>query len=263
MSKEFFSKLLLDSYGIFLDEVDRLDIVRKMVIKHCDDYLQDLKNKKIMKINHDPLLVEMANSLTSGDNIISSNDLIKVHLLAEINRTEANKTKIPDLIRNMIIVHLVSSYESYLRRNLYVYHIYQPNSLITINSTKNLSYEEILSCDSYEKILIKIIEKELDTLFRGGIDDIIKYFKIRLKLDLESIDSRFNSKDWDKFRERFFRRNIISHNEGISNEEYISKTKRQTNTGELLDIDDHYVTNSFKHFLDHASFLKHLFEKKL
>ena len=263
-NKEFFSKLFLDSYGIFLDEIDRLRIVRQIVIKYHDNHLQYSLTKKTMEVTHnDPLLVEMANSLTSKDKLMSTSDLIKYHLLVEINRSEANKTKIPDFIRNMILVHLVSSFESFLRRNLYIFHFYQPNSLITNDRDKNLTYEQILSCKSYEKIINKIIQKELDSLFRGGIDDIIKYLKTRLNLDLEIVQSSDYSLDYEEFRERFYRRNIISHNEGIINEEYASKTKRKINIGKLIGIDDLYVTKSIQLFLDYTSFLEKFFERKM
>lgn len=75
--------------------------------------------------------------------------------------------------------------------------------------------------------------------------------------------SKFSSIEWNQFREIFYRRNIIIHNAGITNEKYNINNKRNIDKIELIDTNEFYVNEAIKLFLQSASTLKDFFTEKL
>jgi hypothetical protein len=153
----------------------------------------------------------------------------------------------------MCIVYLVTKFEEFLKKCLRVFIIYQPN---IISKEKSINYETIFSCNTIEEIKLKIIEKELEENFHGGIDELNTYLKKKFKIELEKLPN------FNQFREVFYRRNIIVHNEGICNELY----QRNTNLGVInqpLLINDNYLNNTFILFIEYADNIRKLIEQKL
>ena len=100
-----------------------------------------------------------------------------------------------------------------------------------------------------------IIEKELKDIFYESIDGVNKYLKTKFKFPLD------RRKEWCQFREVFYRRNIIIHNNGYSNEEYNRKTGH---TGKRkLKVDNDYLVKSFKIFFFYSKLVtKKFYDKK-
>ena len=192
------------------------------------------------------------NTLSIKDDI-SAEMLLKYHLVLEINRDMLNKIEIPLFSRNMCLIYLITKFEEYMKKCLRIYLIYRPN---IISKEKTLEYETIFLCKTIEDIILKIIEKELDGNFHGGIDDINKYLKKKFEIDLHQL-SNFN-----KFKERFYRRNIIVHNEGICNEIY-NKITNMGIVNQPLVTGDQYLNESFILFIEYSDSFRKFIEQKI
>ncbi len=138
----------------------------------------------------------------------------------------------PEFVRRMSIVYLVTSFENFLGKILRIYFLLYPKS---ISPDKKMTNSEILDFDDIETLKKRIIDKELFDLFYEGIDGINEILtkKFGLKLD------KYN--EWTEFREIFYRRNLILHNDGVPNEVYRKKTGY---TGvDKLEIDQVYKSS--------------------
>ena len=68
-----------------------------------------------------------------------------------------------------------------------------------------MKFSEILKCQDYESVLLKVIEKEIIDLFYNSMKEIIEYFESKLHLE-------WPSNEKDSFIEASLIRNCIIHN---------------------------------------------------
>ena len=71
--------------------------------------------------------------------------------------------------------------------------------------------------------------------------------RFRLGLNLDKRD------DWTKFKEFFYRRNIVVHNYGFPDSTYIEKTNFKGKKNEWLEISDTYISQAFNIFENYAN----------
>jgi hypothetical protein len=76
----------------------------------------------------------------------------------------------------------------------------------------------ILSYDTIDELRIALAEKKIETLFDAGIDKIEAFFLDRLGITLFKTDS-----DKDEFNQAVKNRNLIVHNRGRINKEYLKE----------------------------------------
>jgi hypothetical protein len=161
--------------------------------------------------------------------------------------------KAPEFIKEMSIVYLVTSFEDFLASVLKSHFLNRPKSL---NSNKQMTNAEILSCKNLNELTKRIIDKELSDVFYASIDGINNYLKNKFRFRLDK------QKEWREFREVFYRRNIIIHNDGFPNDEYNSKTGHKG--VEKLKIDNDYLAKSFEVFFFYSKLVaKKFYDKKL
>ena len=124
------------------------------------------------------------------------------------------------------------------------------------SSGKSVEYIEVLEhVDIYE--LIKTMsENEAKTAVGSGILLLNKYLgnKFDIYLDKRS--------DWPEFKEIFHRRNIVVHNYGFPDAQYIKQTKFKIKKDEWLEIDDKYINKAFDMFETYAHDIMHFFGEK-
>lgn len=156
------------------------------------------------------------------------------------------KQRFPTFVREMGIVYMIAKFEDFVSNVLTAIFAYKPDLMKF--SKKNISYEELFNYTTVESLRKMIIEKEVRTLINETIDDINDYFIERFSFDLRK------QKDWDEFKEIFYRRNIIIHNNGYPNDLYRKKTGYQ-GPNELLEVDEKYLKKTIRIFAKYSEML--------
>jgi hypothetical protein len=144
------------------------------------------------------------------------------------------------LIREMCLVYMITVFESFLENVLKITFEKCPECL---SSSKSITFEEVVAnLKSNKEILNALIEKETDEVLRYDIEKIDNYFHKKFNIRISGYVP-----DWNEFKERFYRRNILLHNLGIVNEEYSRKTGYKGEEKRLT-VSEDYLEKSFQLF---------------
>lgn len=147
-------------------------------------------------------------------------------------------------VKEMTLVNLITSFEEFLGDLLSrIYHV-KPISLKGVS--EQMSYYEIMDTKNLEDLKDKMIKKHIKILIRKGLDDLSKDLKLHFHLDLMS------EKDYDKFKERFLRRNLLVHNSLYPDEMYRDLAKYRGKYTRL-NITERYLKRSFSLFENYAT----------
>lgn len=191
--------------------------------------------------------------------------------------------RFPNMISNMILVSMTSYFEQYLNSCLSIFLLNNNNTLR--KKSKTITFEEIISQGEYHKLIDYMIKKEMNDLFRQNIDDIYKDLKDDLHILLDGIQGmKFPSSkksetellksqpdddddeeievSWEDLREIFYRRNIIVHNDGKIDKDYIKKVQKG-NENDYVITDDHYIKKSILVFMKYGEFIHQEIIKKM
>lgn len=154
-------------------------------------------------------------------------------------------------VNEMSLVYLIINFEEFLKNILRLTFKNKPTMLST---NKEMTHEEILSFDNIGEIRNRMIEKETGDIISKDVEKIGQHLQDFFKLNLK------HKKNWNEFTERFYRRHIIVHNNGIPDEKYRLKIKRKI--VKRLDTDQKYMFESINIFHDYAVTITKFFEKK-
>ncbi len=179
---------------------------------------------------------------------LNSNDKFEKYFFERIVRNQ-----VVTIISKMSIVYIVALFEDFLQKILGITFKNKPEILKTCQ--KSVTYEDLIEFGDFEKAKNAIIEKEL-LVINEDIEEIKSYIVKKFNIDI----SKFT--DWNIFKERFYRRNIIVHNSGIPNSIYREKTGYK---GEnvALDTTQEYLRESISIFLAIPCQMKQAFETKM
>ena len=144
-----------------------------------------------------------------------------------------------EFVREMSLVYMITVFESYLESVLTTTFEKRPECL---SSSKMISFEEVVANLKSNEVLNALIGKEIDEVLRKDIEKINEYFLQKFKVTLSEFVP-----DWNEFKERFYRRNIIVHNMGMVNEEYRRKTGHRGKEKKLT-VSEEYLNKSFEMF---------------
>lgn len=158
-----------------------------------------------------------------------------------------------EFLAEMTLGYLVSYQEGFTKDYLYQILVHKKEML---KSSASLSYEQILNYTSIKSLVSSMAQEEVDGIGYGSIDDIAFYFKRKLNIEL----SEFN--EWETYREINYRRNILIHNRGHTNDIYCKKVGYKKRN-KHLSTTYQYVSNAavvFRSFIDfvHEATLKKL-----
>lgn len=161
--------------------------------------------------NHDDAKQELINLYEEPENIVSSNfvEFLKTSESDDIFNIHTYEQFYGQMSYARIIDNVLTYFKDILGEII----IKQPNIL---KSNETETYEFILNYDSIEEIRIALSEKKIESLFYKGIKDIEDFFKSRLNVDLFTSDE-----DRKEFNQAIKNRNIIVHNRGRINSEYL------------------------------------------
>jgi hypothetical protein len=164
-----------------------------------------------------------------------------INIFKEIRRSITGSK----LLYNSSLISLISSVEWYFSRILHSYFEKYPQ--VAISGDKIFSYEDLTRFASIEDARKSTIEKKVEEVLRGSFLDWIKYFRGNLKLSMSYIDAAF-----DELIETFERRNLLTHNNGIVNNIYLSKvTKKEASDfkkGDPINVSRNYLDNRISLF---------------
>ena len=109
-------------------------------------------------------------------------------------------------------------------------------------SDKSITYSELVSYDSdIDETKEKFIAKEIDEFMRLPLSEWYKSFESKQKALFFFEDNVF-----DQFKEVYYRRNLVVHNQGVVNEIYKKNIPNcSVELGERLFINEEYLSQAF------------------
>ncbi len=157
-------------------------------------------------------------------------------------------------LAEMTLAYLISYQEAFIKEYIKEIMISRRDLL---KNKKTITFEEICDFDSMNSLILHMAQEDIDKTLYGGIDDIADYLDKRFGLSLQS-----EFIDWKIIREASYRRNLIIHNQGITNKIYCFKTGHQK-TNERLLTDISYVQNATKAVFSFFDFIHSRMHEKL
>lgn len=145
----------------------------------------------------------------------------------------------PKILSESVLMMLLVMYEDAIS-SIYKYLIERfPKAFL---ADKSITYSELMSMNTnIEEIKHRFIDKEIDGIMREPISNWYDSFRKRQKANFLFADELF-----EKFKEIYYRRNIIVHNQGVVNEVYLGNIKNaKVKLGERLKVDGCYLEEAF------------------
>ena len=145
----------------------------------------------------------------------------------------------PTILSESVLMMLLIKYEDSISK-LFRYLIEKhPDAFL---SDKKISYSELMSMKSnIDYIKDRFVDKEIDEIMREPISSWYDSFQKRQKVNFLFEDNVFNS-----FKEIYYRRNLIVHNQGIVNDSYLgSVNNASVKLGDKLIVDKEYLKSAF------------------
>lgn len=256
------SEIYDNPYNNFKNDLNIISELNKVLPKQIEKYAKAKKrerNKAIKNLNQIEKsefykTLEMLSSIKEKKvkaKITKSKVLDIIHELFYSPIFE-NRFKI--FIRQMSLVYLITEFESFLEWNIASTFRHKPE--ILKSKGKHISYEEMLNHKKVSDLIEYLIEKEIKQVLNLDIEEINSYLKKTFKgIDLAKI------KDWNDFKECFYRRHLIVHNNGMIDKKYCIKTGY---SGKLtsLTVDEDYLNNCLKLFEKYSEKIYKFFKKK-
>ncbi len=145
----------------------------------------------------------------------------------------------PNVLSESTIMMLLVKYEDAIA-GIYRYLLEAfPNAYL---SDKSITYSELVSFDTdIEEIKERFINKEIEEFMRLPISEWYKSFESKQKAKFI-----FDENEFDKFKEVYYRRNLIVHNQGVVNEIYMKNVPTcSVDLGERLHVGEEYLNQAF------------------
>lgn len=148
-----------------------------------------------------------------------------------------------------ILLSLVATFDSFIADMIRMMLKKKPESLI--ESSKTIGIKEVLNMSSFDDVVSKIVENEVDSVMRSSHDEQIKYIEEKMCIKIRS-----HYDGWGNFVEVFERRNLVAHGNLTINSRYITNCKRHgylvnaSQDGESLSLDGRYLRKSSDRLLE-------------
>lgn len=152
----------------------------------------------------------------------SNKDMVEA--LGKFKKAEKRKR---NLYANSLI-NLISQVELFVSQLAHQYYIKYPDKINT--KDKQLSLDDLVKFDSVEDARIYLIDKKIESVLWGNIQDWIKFLRNDLNLSMKYIDPYV-----DRLSEAALRRNLFVHNSGVVNRIYWNNYPRSLGTPPEID----------------------------
>lgn len=155
-----------------------------------------------------------------------------------------------DILRNNILISLVSFFELLIGDLLHTFYSLKPNALTGVE--KEFSFNDLKNYSNLDEIIESVRNKRVDSVLRNSLEDWVKFFRNNFKLDFRTIVN-----EWDHFNEIFQRRNTLVHNGGRMSNQYIKKVSKSylannhitVKEGIQLFVNEEYLNSAIDLFL--------------
>ena len=157
--------------------------------------------------------------------------------------------------KEMLWVYVVIIFEEFLTDILSAL-FRKRHDVFRFFSNKQISYQQVLEHTKIYELTMKMSEETAKVITESGIDYLNDFLKDKLQLNLEERN------DWCKFKEFFYRRNIVVHNYGVPDLPYIKKTNFKSEKDYWLEISDAYIKDAFNIFENYVNEIVNFFLQK-
>lgn len=255
------SYLLLKSNLMMLAQLNR-ELPKS--IRHMKEERKKVFRERVAKLKNksgnqfDELVEFLESSLESGKASKGSGYVMPVTektgaLVQEAFDAVISPTLFNEFIRDMSLVYLVAEFESFLQDILRTTFQRRPEALAS--SEKSITIEELIKFKDIKNVRQRIMEKEIQSVVNQDLGFIEAYLERKFRLKLPEFDS------WKKFKERFYRRNIIIHNSGKVNRLYRQKTGYKGKTKKMV-VSQEYLEESILLFFTMSFNISAFFSSK-
>lgn len=141
------------------------------------------------------------------------------------------------------LISLTSVVEWFLSEILHSYYVKYPDSFNS--SDKTFSLSDLKGLASIQDVEQYFLDKKIEEILRGSIDDWIRYLRSNLKLNMSYLDTYMK-----ELSEIFHRRNLLVHNHGLVNRIYIAKVDESQRLGARLDKPISVTDSYLQHAID-------------
>ncbi|MXY51052.1 MAG: hypothetical protein F4Y86_00770 [Gammaproteobacteria bacterium] len=147
-----------------------------------------------------------------------------------------------------VLLSLVATFDSFVADTLRIMLRSKPERLFA--SSKTIAVKDVLSMRSFDEVIDRVTEDEVEEIMRGSHTEQVKYIEDKLNVDI-----RKNYDEWGDFVEIFERRNLIAHGNQTANARYIRNCKKHgfdvgAEEGTRLELGPQYLMGSSDRLLE-------------
>jgi hypothetical protein len=261
--KEAFTDSLAFANTTAKDKLRALRTIHQLSTKTLEDYMAILKNLHFAKLNklsdeekaeyerYGSAVLDVYHNPNAKDYFIKGKELKK--MLDEEEEMYVHRQDVRRGLTEMILIYLIIIFEEYTTNVLISLFRKKPEIL---QSAKNsISYQEAFKYQSMGDLLNAIGEKVVESQVGSDIEELGKYLKSSLKLDVTNRD------DWKQFKEYFYRRHMIVHSYGYPDPKYIEKTG-YSGPLDWMEVSNEYLKQGFTIFDSYIDILTQRFSQK-
>lgn len=262
---ESFHSLLSHNLTFFKDKIYALRVINELSSKVLQNHIQSIKeemDQRVAKLptkaksEYDSLGMEIVASSHQSietDNLNIEDPIVDKVMLEE-TKLYNHREHIRRSSKEMILIYLITIFEEFLDNLLSSHSRKRPE--ILKSSRRSITYQEAFQYADLNELLKAGSKREARSVIDLDVDKLGKYLSTKFKLNLNQ------RRDWDQFKEFFYRRHIIVHNYGYSDSIYIAKIKRKVHDDEWLEIDNTYLAKAFDIFEKYSNYISGFFDKK-
>lgn len=167
-----------------------------------------------------------------------------------------------DVLKNGHFLSLFSAFDVFSGDLLSSIYLRKPALLNSLNGAMNLG--DMLKYESLEDIKSIILQNEIESLRRKSYVDQFKELESRFNIKLKQFEN------WPKFVECAQRRNLLTHCDGVINNQYLNVCKEEgfsfpksIKAGDKIKLDRKYFRNTFEIMLEVGIKLGHTLWRKV
>ena len=150
-----------------------------------------------------------------------------------------------ELLYRVSLITLVSTVEWFISELLHAFFELRPGALDL--DKKSLSFKELRELNSVGEARAYLLDKVIEGVLRGSIEDWLQFLKDRLNLSMEYVDQEVR----DQLVETSQRRNLLIHNGGKINSFYLTRVAehlRWEGSSDTVEVPEDYLSERISTF---------------
>lgn len=161
------------------------------------------------------------------------------------NAEDLRSNRATSILARSLFMQMFSEFDAYMGSLLTA--IYLKNDQLLKGISREISLTDLLEFETLDAVKQAMLEKEIDTFRRDSYVDQFATLEKKLSINLRKF------KEWGEFVELGQRRNILTHNGGVVNDQYLSVCDREgfafaerPKSGHPLHVDIRYFTRALR-----------------